>query len=311
MTARTESGVLRALACVVLLAPTGSALAQAADDDVHTAFRTGVFASDDADDTSVIRSSAGLVFDWVDIDHHHGLVVEDVRIRPAGGERHDEQRIYFTAAGGDTLIWKAHIGTDGDTVLGNASVVREGRIRQEYFLERDLIETREGIEGLHQTFLGGAWDIPLDDHDRQQVTALLGLQDFDGANLRTHLRARYVVVAQPEAGLSLQMRTRAFRNSEPFEGDYYSPAWFVEAMPTVQLRRFHRRWMIAGALGWGRQRDSESDWRDARLAEASITSPRIAGRGHVRVAALYSNTPIGDGGSYGYRQLSLEWVTPF
>lgn len=304
-----RSSRCHALACALLLANAGPANAQAAEH--AAALRTGVFASDDADDTTVLKTSAGAVFDWIDIDHYRGFVVEDVRIRPAGGARYDEQRVFVTAAGGDALKWKIHVGTDGDTALGNASFVHEGRVRQEYFIERDLLETRQGVEGLHHTFVGGAWDVALGRSDRHQLTALLGAQEFDGENLRTHLRARYIAVVRPEWGLSLQLRTRVFRNSEPFEADYYSPEWFAEAMPTVQLRRFHRRWMFSAALGLGRQRDSESAWRDARLAEASVTSPRIAGRGHLRAGLLYSNTPVGDGASYGYRQLSLEWVAPF
>jgi hypothetical protein len=300
---------LRALACALLLAHAGAASAQESLGG-QTAFRTGVFASDDADDTTVLKASAGVVFDWVDVDHYRGVVVEDVRIRPLGGAQYDEQRMYLTAAGGNGLKWKAHVGTDGDTLLGNASLVFQGHVGQEYFVERDLLETRQGIEGLHHTFVGGAWDVPLGRSDRHQVTALLGAQDFTGANLRTHARLRYVAVVRRDWGLSLQLRTRAFRNSKPFEADYYSPEWFVEAMPTVQLRRFHRRWMFSAALGVGRQRDSESDWRDARLVEASVTSPRIAVDGHLRGGVLYSNTPIGDGASYGYRQLSLEWVVP-
>lgn len=303
-------GRLRLLAWAVLAASAGAVHAQGVEEG-RPALRTGVFASDDADDTTVLRTSVAGLLEWVDVDHYRGLVVEDVRIRPAGGARYDEQRVYLTAAGGDSLKWKAHIGTDGETVLGSGSLVREGRVRQEYFVERDLLETRQGITGLHHTFVGSAWDIPVGSSDEQQVTALLGLQDFDGENLRTHARVRYVAVIRPDWGLSLQLRTRAFRNSEPFEADYYSPEWFVEAMPTVQVRRFHRRWMYSAALGAGGQRDSGSGWRNARLVEASVTSPRIAGHGHLRAGLLYSNTPIGAGASYGYRQLTVDWVVPF
>jgi hypothetical protein len=133
-----------ALACALLLADAGAAHAQAAEH--AAALRTGVFASDDADDTTVLETTAGVVFDWIDIDHYRGLVVEDVRIRPAGGARYDEQRVFVTAAGGDALKWKVHIGSDGDAALGNASAVHEGRVRQEYFIERDLLETRQGAK---------------------------------------------------------------------------------------------------------------------------------------------------------------------
>lgn len=277
-----------------------------------TAVRSGVFASDDADDTTVLKTSVGLLFDHVDADHYRGLVLEDVRIRPAGRERWNEQRAYFAFAGGDELAWKGHVGTDGETLLGAANLVRAGRVRQEYFVERDRLETPRGVAdaGLFHIFLGAAYDIPFGEGEREQLTLLGGVQDFTGRNTRTHLRARYIAVLRPTHGLSLQLRARAFRNSAPFEYDYYSPDWFVEAMPTVQVRRFHRRWMFAGALGWGRQRDSEGDWTQARLLEMSVASPQVEGRGYLRANAAYSNTPVGSGGSYGYRQLSVEWVVP-
>lgn len=274
------------------------------------ALRLGVFASDDADDTSVVRTSVGALFSYSSPDRYQGLVLEDVRIRPTGGERWDDQRTYYAFAAGDTWKWTGQVGTDGDTLLGSVSTVRQGAVRQEYFAERDILETARGVDGLYYTFVGAAYDIPLAADERYQITAMAGAQAFSGDNLRSHLRGRYIAVLKQEWGLSAQLRTRAFHNSAPFEYDYYSPRWFVEAMPTVQVRRFHGGWMYAAALGWGRQRDSESGWRDARLVEASVTSPRVEGRSYLRVNASYSNTPIGVGTSYGYRQLMLEWIRP-
>lgn len=297
-----------AVALASLLAGAGAATAQAAD----TALRTSLFASDDADDTTVLRSSAGALFGYAGPGHYQGVVLEDLRIRAAGGASWNDQRIYVAFAREGELGWRGMVGTDGRTVLGSVSAVREGSIRQEYFVERDRLETRQGVEGdgLHHTFAGAAFDVPLDAVKRHQVTLLGGLQDFTGSNLRSHVRARYIAVVAPEKGISLQLRTRAFRNSEPFEADYYSPEWFVELMPTLQVRRFRGGWMYAAVAGWGRQRDSESDWRQARLVEFSVSSPQRAGAGYLRLNALYSNTPVGSGSSYGYRQLSVEWVKP-
>ncbi len=279
--------------------------------DGGAALRLGVFASDDADDTFVLKTTAGGLLGYHSPDRYHGIVVEDVQIRPAGGAQWRDQRAYYAFATGETWKSKGLLGTDGDTLVGSVSTVREGRIRQEYFVERDLLETEQGIAGLYYTFAGAAYDIPLGRSDRHQVTALVGAQDFTGSNFRSHVRARYVAVVRPDLGLSVQLRARAFHNSTPFEFDYYSPEWFAEALPVVQIRRFRQRWMYAAAVGWGRQRDSESAWRDARLIEASITSPRAVGRGYLRASAVYSNTPIGAGASYGYRQLAVEWIVPF
>lgn len=301
-----RAGAPRAFAAALVALLFGASAAHA-----QTALRTGLFVSDDADDTSVVKLSAGALFRYAGPASYRGLVVEQLRIRPVGDDRWDDQRVFYAFAGGEAWRWSGRVGTDGDTVIGGVNTVREGTVRQEYFIERDILETREGIRGRYHTFLGAAFDVPLGDRERQQATVLVGAQEFDGRNLRSHLRARYVAVLKPDWGLSAQLRTRAFHNSVPFESDYYSPRWFVEAMPTVQLRRFHRRWMVAGAIGWGQQRDSESAWRDARLVEASVTSPAAADRSFLRASASYSNTPTGAGASYGYRQLMVEWIKPF
>jgi hypothetical protein len=115
----------------------------------------------------------------------------------------------------------------------------------------------------------------------------------------------------PNWGLSAQLRVRAFHNSNPSEFDYYSPRWFAEALPVIQLRRFRSRWMYSASLGWGWQRDSGSATRSSRLLEAGITSPRKGADWYLRATASYSNTPTGTGQSYGYRQLIVEWIKPF
>ena len=130
---------------------------------------------------------------------------------------------------------------DTRTVLGSLSVHNDDRIGQEYFIERDRLETAQGLErDLYHTFVGAAFDLPID--ERNTVTALVGVQDFDGENLRTHLRARAIHVIKPEWGLSVQLRTRYFHNSVPAEADYFSPGCYVEVLPVVQVQRFHGGW---------------------------------------------------------------------
>lgn len=271
-----------------------------------------VFASDDADDTSMLETGLTLDYRFEDVERYRGIKLERLDIRPLGGERWRDHRAYYRFADyNDHWLWNGQVGTDGDTVVGNANFVRGGRVRQEYFVERDVLETPRGVEGLHHTFLGASFDLPLGTGDRQQLTTLVGVQDFTGSNIRAHLRASYIATVVPEWGLSAQLRTRAFHNSVPGEYDYYSPRWFAEALPVLQVRRFHDRWMYSAALGWGWQRSSGTDVREARLVEAAITSPRTGRDWYLRATASYSNTPTGAGQSYGYRQLMLELVRPF
>ncbi|SKA23080.1 hypothetical protein [Novilysobacter spongiicola] len=271
-----------------------------------------VFASDDADDTSTLETGLTLDYRFEDVERYRGIKLERLDIRPLGGERWRDHRAYYRFADyNDHWLWNGQVGTDGDTVVGNANFVRGGRVRQEYFVERDVLETPRGVEGLHHTFLGASFDLPLGEGERQQLTTLVGVQDFTGSNIRAHLRASYIATVVPEWGLSAQLRTRAFHNSTPGEYDYYSPRWFAEAVPVLQVRRFHKRWMYSAALGWGWQRNSGADVREARLVEAAVTSPRTGRDWYFRATASYSNTPTGAGQSYGYRQLMLELVRPF
>lgn len=270
-----------------------------------------VFASDDADDTTILKTAVSAYARYEHAADYLGLALEHARFRPLGERGWTDHRAYLAFAGsGGTLAWNGRIGTDGHTVLGSAALVREGARRQEYFIERDVLETRAGRDGRHVTFAGAAFDVPFGERG-QQLTLLGGVQDFPGDNLRTHLRATYSLPLLPKQGLSLQLRARSFHNSHPRELDYYSPRRFDEVLPMLRLRRFHGGWMYSAAAGLGRQRESGADWRSARLAEATVESPRTSGDWFLRLHVLHSNTPVGDGVNYGYRQLHLQAVKAF
>ena len=270
---------------------------------------TELLLSDDADDSQVIKWGAYLDFAHADIEHYQGIKLERARFAPVGGAFRSHDRIYYRFAdtAGDWK-WNGALGTDGDTWLGGASVYKDVPRRQEYFLEREVVETPIGLErGLRSTFVGAAYDLPLDDNNT--VTALVGVQDFSGDNVRSHLRARYVHVLKPEWGLSAQLRARYFHNSVPHEFDYYAPRAYTEVIPMLQLRRFRGGWMYQVAAGYGRAHDSDSGWRDARLLEAAITSPKT-GEWFFKLNLTHSNMPTnaetGSGEGYDYSMLMLQ-----
>lgn len=269
-----------------------------------------VFASDDADETAVLKS--GLTFDFShrDIAHYQGIKLEDARFSPFGGATTRQRRVYYRFADtGGRWKWNGNLGSDGRTWLGNASIFTEDRWRREYFVEREIIETPQGLDrGLYYTFLGAAFDLPAD--KRNFFTAFAGVQDFSGENRRLHARGRYIRVLNEDLGLSAQLRLRYFYNSEPREFDYYSPRWYAEAIPVLQLRRFHGGWSYRAAAGWGRQRDIDSRWRDARLLEVSVTSPK-SGDWFFKADLTYNNTPVNTGYTYRYTQLMLQAFKTF
>jgi len=270
-----------------------------------------LFFSTDADESETVK--AGVNFDWQyqGPESYQGLRLETARFTPLGGESAEEQRVYYRFAHkGETWSSTGAVGTNGDTVLGSVSVHNEARFRQEYFIERDRLETPQGLDqDLYFTFAGAAFDLPVDDFNT--FTAVVGAQEFGGENLRTHLRARYVHVIKPEWGLSAGVRTRFFHDSEPGEADYFSPEWYVEVLPTVQVQRFVDGWRYQVAAGLGAQRDSGSDWRAAGWFEASVTSPKINRDWYVKAAVVHSNTPVSSGYAYDYSQLNVALTRGF
>lgn len=263
---------------------------------------TDVFYSTDADDTEVLRAGINFDLKHAGPQSYLGFRLEKARFNPVGSGWRGMERAYVRFAE-PVGKWKAAatVGTDGRTVLGAATIHDEARFRKEFFVERDIVETRRGVdEGIYYTFAGAAIDLPVD--ERNIVTVVGGLQEFTGDNVRTHLRANYVHVLDPDRGLSVQLRTRYFRNSEPREYDYYSPRWYAQAVPVLQMRRFVNGWRYVVAGGVGVQRDSASDWRRSTYFNAEVQSPERS-RWSVNAGAMFSETPTTTGNSYNYFQV--------
>ena len=214
------------------------------------AIGTDTFFSADADGTDVLKEGLNLDWSYRGPEDYLGVRLEKAWFRPLGKSWNGRNRVYVRAA--DTLgKWKrnATVGTDGHTILASADLHDEASFRKELFLEREILETPEGLKHpIYYTFGGAAIDLPAD--DRNVVTLVGGLQEFTGRNLRTHLRANFVHVLKPDWGLSLQLRTRYFRDSVPHEFDYYSPRWYMQAVPVIQLRRFTN----SGPAAWASKR---------------------------------------------------------
>ncbi|NJC41367.1 hypothetical protein GGQ87_001625 [Brevundimonas alba] len=315
--------MISAARCIITAAALAGASAAVAEErpyyeDVSTGQRplnpgvgADVFYSSDADESETLKLGLNLDWDWQGPDSYQGVRIETARFTPLGTEGLEEERIYYRfARKGSTWSSAGMIGTNGETLIGSVSVYNDSPRRQEYFVERDRLETPQGLAAdAYTTLAGAALDVPLDDFN--SLTFLAGLQDFGGDNLRTHLRARYVHVVKPEWGLSAQLRTRYFQNSEPAEGDYFSPRWYVELLPTVQVQRFHDGWRYQVAVGLGAQRDADTDWRAARFFEASVTSPKINREWYVKASVVHSNTPGASGYAYDYSQLNIALTRGF
>jgi hypothetical protein len=265
---------------------------------------TDLFLSTDAEHTSIVKAGLNLDWSFESPEKYFGIRLEEARFKPLGQSWKGEERVYLRAAStAGKWKWNATAGTDGRTILGSAEFHDEAKFRKEFFLERAILETPQGLKRpIYYTFGGAAIDLPAD--DRNLVTVVAGLQEFTGDNVRTHLRANFIHVLKPETGLSVQLRTRYFHDSDPHEFDYYSPRWYLQAVPVLQLRRFSKGWRYLVAGGVGVQRDSDSGWHRSTYFNAQVSSPVRRGWSG-DAAILFSETPTATGTSYNYVQATV------
>lgn len=269
-------------------------------------------ASTDSDDTDVIRLLGRGLWRSEGRDVHQGIAVERAWFRPQGQDvrKHDRLYLDFADRAGSKWLWRARVGTDGDTLLGSASI-RSADWSKEFFVEREIVETPRGVdEGVYFTFLGASLDFPV--NSRNSFNATAAVQTFTGKNERLHLRGTYVHAVKQSLGLSAQLRARFFHSTRPGEFDYYSPKNFVQVLPVVQLRRFDNAgWIYLAAVGYGAQKATGDGWRPARLADVRIESPARAGRLQAFAQLQYSNNSLNGSGAYRYLSVRAGLTTRF
>jgi hypothetical protein len=251
----------------------------------------------------VVKVLGRALWNFADRDDYAGIALEHAWFSPSGGQTKEADRIYIDLANrlGADWRWKARVGTDGDTVLGNAELRREDW-SQSFFIEREIVETKQGLaRKIYYTFVGASTDVPIDARNTLALTA--GVQDFTGKNERFHLRGRYVHVLNENAGLSGQMDVRYYHSTAPHEFDYFSPANFVRAVPILQLRRFDKHgWMYLAAGGVGLQHSTHGGWTTARFAQLRLQSPSRSSRIDAFAELTYANDSISGGPAYDYFQ---------
>ncbi len=280
--------------------PLAPAIAQDSDGPSPAA-GVEVWASTDADNTDVIKLTGRALWKFQGRDEYQGIALEKAWFTPIGGDTREEERIFLDLAdsAGENWLWRARIGTNGDTILGSANLRRKDW-KYEFFLEREIIETPRGVdEEIYYTFGGVSLDLPVD--DKNTFTVMGGVQEFTGDNVRLHARANYIRVLDSGSGLTVQLRGRYYHSTHPREFDYFSPRDYGEIVPVLQMRRFDGDgWMYLVAAGYGAQKATGSDWQASRYANVKIESPRNARRIDAFAEVVYSNTSISGGLNYDY-----------
>lgn len=290
------------------------AVAEVADDQSLSGPAAGLelFASADSEKTDVVKLLGRAAVRDKGTDDYLGIAVERAWFTPQGRKTRKDLRVYADLAGqaGKDMLWKARLGTDGETWLGSANV-RSSDWSKEIFLEREIVETRRGLEdGIYYTFLGASMDSSVSPSDTFNLTA--AIQSFTGRNERLHLRASHVHVIKSELGLSVQLRARYFHSTAPGEFDYYSPRNFFQLLPLVQMRRFSSSgWMLLGAAGLGAQRATGTGWQSAKFVEARFEGPRGSRGFRTFGQVQYSNSSLAGSGNYDYVMARLGVTKAF
>ena len=290
-------------AAVAMLAAASTAAhceAQAAGASSAPAAGVEISASTDSDHTDIVKLLGRALWEFEGRDNYQGIAIERAWFKLKGQRARKQTRAYLDLADdlGKKWKWRARIGTNGHAILGSASL-RSSDWQREFFIEREVVETRIGLDrGITYTFGGASLDFPASERDTFNVMA--GVQEFTGTNVRLHLRGNYVHVAVPRLGFSVQLRGRYFHSTRPGEFDYYSPRDFVQLVPVVQMRRFGSSgWMYLLALGYGMQKATGSSWQAARLADVRIESPARSHKVQAFLLLQYSNSSLNQGGG-GY-----------
>ncbi len=299
---------VRLRACITAIAIFAPSVALAQDIESSPAVGTEVFVSTDSDDTTVVRTALDFDLRNAGEEQRLGIRLEKAWYDLPGRQTDERERVFLQVADETRgWNWAARIGTDGDNVIGSVSVHDNSRFRKEVLAERDIVETPAGLDrGIYSTFVGAAIDLPADDSNI--FTALVGAQEFTGDNFRLHLRGNYIHVIDQELGLSAQLRGRYFRDSDPREFDYYSPRYYAQVLPVVQMRRFVDGWQLLAAGGIGVQRDADTDWSQANFGQFRVTSP-ARGAWSFGAETIFSQVPSNSavsGPGYDYFQARLN-----
>ena len=135
-------------AALALAAAAPAALAQAETDGTSQAVRTDLWVGSDADGNEARKLALGWDVDHRDIEHCWGVKVEHARFSGRGW-RDDQDRVFVSGAGdaGERWRWDGDVGTNGDDLIGRASIHSLDAYRKEFF------EPKYDIRDNHNTWL--------------------------------------------------------------------------------------------------------------------------------------------------------------
>jgi hypothetical protein len=178
----------------------------------------------------------------------------------------------------------------------------------EMFVNRDWVETAAALDkGVNFTFGGIALDHVVNRHFT--IVGVAGLQNFSDDNFRNHGRMKVIYQPDPDLGLTLQLRYRAYTSSSSNVGAaYFNPDKYDETMLAVGWRQRISGWMTSLTAGSGQQKIASDPDTPTLLLELGLQSPVKNKNYTFRLRAVMSQGAAFNGPDYRYNYLHGEWI---
>jgi len=179
------------------------------------------------------------------------------------------------------------------------------------FLKRDWVETAAALDnGIHFVFGGVAIDQVLS--TKVTLVGLAGLQSFSDDNSRNHGRIKLIYQPDPELGLTLQVRYRAYTSSSDNVGNaYFNPSRYDETMLAVGWRQRVKGWLASLTAGSGQQKVATDPITPTYLLELALQTPANNKHHSFRARAMVNQSASYNGLDYRYNILQGEWIVAF
>lgn len=182
--------------------------------------------------------------------------------------------------------------------------------RVEFFLSREWVETQNALNnGIYYTLGGISIEQKLLDGLSGIVTG--GNMYFSDSNTRPFVRANLIYDILPEYGINVQARYRQYHDTNTnVANNYFNPSNYNEGMLAIGMRRYVDGWMLAGTVGFGRQRVNSDPSTSTQLVELAVTSPYV-GHAFLRTRLGYRKSAGFQGPDYAYSYFMEELIIPF
>ena len=176
--------------------------------------------------------------------------------------------------------------------------------------QRQMLDSRAGIDaGLtYETAVLVA------DHafsPRMNVGAVAGATWFSDGNRRPLLRTRWNLLLREDIGLNAYVKTRSYRNSDPYRPEYFSPERLNEASLGLSARMAAAgRTVVSAALDAGRQHtelNNEPIW-SLSLGISSARKARV--QWSLVAQAAHTASLLGSTATYRYSSLTGRISVP-